>query len=312
MILLCCILFFAACRNEDNKHLPVLNTTSISDVSEFSAIVGGNVIDDLGFAVTFRGICWSTHESPTINDSLSVTGSGIGSFSSHLNNLKRYTTYFVRAFATSSEGTAYGNQLSFTTGEVSDIDGNIYRFITIGSQVWMTENLRTTRYHNGDSIPMISGDTAWISSKVGAFCNYDNDNNLGATYGHLYNWYAVNDIRGLAPIGWHVPSANEWDTLAVYLGGKLQAGGKLKEAGFSHWNDPNTDATNSSGFTALPGGFRYVDGSFMYIRTYGIWWTTTLRTDIDAYRRDIYYNKSEVYATSSFLDMGFSVRCIRN
>jgi uncharacterized protein (TIGR02145 family) len=312
VIVLTGITIFTACKSDDDKLLPVLTTTSISDISESSAIVGGNVSNDKGFAVTFRGICWSRHESPTINDSLVVSGSGKGSFFSHLVNLERYTTYFVRAFATSSEGTAYGNQLSFTPGEVSDIDGNVYRFITIGSQVWMTENLRTTRYHNGDSIQMIKGDSAWINSKVGAYCTYNNDNNLSSTYGHLYNWYAVNDSRSLAPIGWHVPSTIEWDDLAYYLGGKLMAGGKLKEAGLSHWNDPNTAATNSNGFTALPGGFRYIDGSFMNLNTFGIWWTTTLRTDIDAFRRDMYYNKSEIYATGSFLYMGFSVRCIKD
>lgn len=137
---------------------------------------------------------------------------------------------------------------------VTDYDGNVYQTVLIGDQCWMMENLKVTHYRNGDPIPHVTDGVTWGNLTSGAYCNYNNDEGNVATYGRLYNWYAVDDSRNIAPAGWHVPSDAEWQTLVDYLGGDAVAGGKMKEAGTTHWASPNTGATNESGFTALPGG----------------------------------------------------------
>jgi uncharacterized protein (TIGR02145 family) len=145
-------------------------------------------------------------------------------------------------------------------------------------KVWMRKNLDVRTYRNGDKIPHVKSKAIWDTLTTGAWCWYNNDSATGAAYGKLYNWYAVNDPRGLAPTGWHVPSDAEWDTLSTFLGGDGYAGGKMKETGTTHWWDPNADATNSSGFTALPGGTRYYLGEFFDAGGYGYWWSSTEAT----------------------------------
>jgi uncharacterized protein (TIGR02145 family) len=141
---------------------------------------------------------------------------------------------------------------------ITDIDSNVYNTVTIGTQVWMKENLKTTKYRNGDVIPNVTDTALWNHLTSGAYCNYDNNNSNVATYGRLYNWYVINDNRNVCPTGWHVPNDSEWTILVNYLGGDTIAGGKMKEAGTAHWYSPNTGATNSSGFTALAGGQRAI------------------------------------------------------
>jgi uncharacterized protein (TIGR02145 family) len=178
-------------------------------------------------------------------------------FYNHLSGLGGGITYYARAYATKSTCTTYGNQISFKTastnyGTVTDIDGNVYTTITIGTQVWTVENLKTSRYRNGVSIPNVTDDAAWAAQTTGAYCNYNNNEGNVATYGRLYNWYAVADANNVAPAGWHVPSYAEWDVLRNYLGGMYIAG-QSKRSRLA-WLSPNTGADNSSGFTALPGG----------------------------------------------------------
>jgi uncharacterized protein (TIGR02145 family) len=195
---------------------------------------------------------------------------------------------------------------------VTDIDGNIYHTVTIGTQVWLVENLKLTHFRNGDPIPNVTDGTAWDNLTTGAYCSIDNNAVNAATYGHLYNWYAVNDSRNLCPKGWHVPTDDEWAILIEYLGGEDVAGGKLKEAGTVHWQSPNTGATNESGFTGLPGGCRRHDGPFHYFSYYGFWWTST---KIDS--QYIWY-RSQVYDNPGFFRnhygraYGCSVRCVRD
>jgi uncharacterized protein (TIGR02145 family) len=161
-----------------------------------------------------------------------------------------------------------------TTGILCrDNDGNNYRTVKIGTQVWMAENLKTTKYRNGDPIPNVTDGPAWWNLPTGAYCNSDNDVNLWTTYGRLYNWYAVNDSRNIAPAGWHVPTDYEWSKLIAYLGSL--PGDKLREEGTEHWLSPNTDATNETGFTALPGGYRDNTGTFISIGSNGYWWSST-------------------------------------
>ncbi len=201
-----------------------------------------------------------------------------------------------------------------TYGTMTDQDGNVYKTVTIGTQTWMAENLRTTKYNDGTPIPLVTDPEAWVNLTTGAYCNYGNTSNTEtiATFGRLYNWYAVNTGK-LAPKGWHVPTDAEWTELTDYLGGESMAGDKLKETGTTHWNSPNTGATNETGFTALPGGCRDLDGSFYVIGGSGYWWSATVNYASNAWYRSMHYNSSYVdsYFTYSKED-GSSVRCVRD
>lgn len=193
---------------------------------------------------------------------------------------------------------------------VADYDGNVYKTVTIGKQVWMAENLKTTHYRDGSAIPDVTDKDAWGNLTTGAYCNYDNSAGNANTYGRLYNWYAVNDSRKLCPSGWHVPTDAEWTTLTDYLGGESVAGDKLKST--IGWNSPNTGETNSSGFTALPGGYRNFNGTFYYIGYYGYWWSSTeYRTD-NAWRRYMIFGYSNVNRDNYYKSLSLSVRCVRN
>jgi uncharacterized protein (TIGR02145 family) len=292
-----------------------VSTDTVSGITLNSAIITGKIISDGGLSVTARGVCWSKTPYPTIAlITKTNNGSGVGNFASIINDLSSGTTYYVRAYATNSDGTVYGNQISFITlpHPLYDKDGNGYDTVHIGTQVWMKQNLKTIHYLNGILIPNVTDNTAWSGLSSGARCYYNNDPATYAdTYGALYNWYAVN-TGNLCPFGWHVPTDNEWTALVNYLGGTSIAGGKLKEAGLTHWNSPNTGATNSSGFTALPGGYRLTSGTYNFIGKLGYWWTSTESTTSDAFRWKINYDTMSIGKTASLKQFGFSVRCIKN
>jgi len=199
---------------------------------------------------------------------------------------------------------------NLTYGSVTDADGNIYKTITIGTQTWMAENLRTTKYRNGVDIPNVTDNTAWKSLTTGAWKNYNAASN-SSKFGKLYNWYAVTDSRNIAPTGWHLPTAAEWTTLITYLGGESVAGGKLKEIGTDNWNNPNTGATNESGFTALPGGC--FDGDTFYnIGGYSYWWSSTLYNTYFAMCIYISFDISYAHSDLSYKQNGLSVRCVKD
>jgi len=204
------------------------------------------------------------------------------------------------------------NDNSSTEALSTDIDRPARDTIRIGTQVWRSINLNLSRYRNGDKIPQVKDAAAWAALTTGAWCYYNNDPATGAIYGKLYNWYAVHDPRGLAPAGWHVPSDAEWTILTNYLGGEAVAGGKMKETGTTHWIAPNTDATNSSGFTGLPGGFRFGNGTFGSIGYSGYWWSSTENNTNDAWFRYLYYGNGYIYRSLNYKRYGFSVRCLRN
>jgi uncharacterized protein (TIGR02145 family) len=188
---------------------------------------------------------------------------------------------------------------------------DLYDTVKICNQVWMTKNLNVDHYRNGDSIPQVPDLKQWFNLKTGAWCYYNNDTVLGAIYGKLYNWYAVNDPRGLAPISYHVPSDSEWTILSSFLGGESVAGGKMKEIGTTHWYSPNVGATNSSGFTGLPGGRREINGTYYYGKAYGFWWSTSIY-DTHAWYRDLDYQYPFLSRISNNKIYGFSVRCVKN
>jgi uncharacterized protein (TIGR02145 family) len=204
------------------------------------------------------------------------------------------------------------------TDTVTDVEGNIYKTVKIGSQWWMAENLRTTKYRNGDPIPNVSDNAAWAALSTPAYCWYQNNKaGYGAVYGALYNWYAVdaesNGNRNICPTGWHVPSEAEWTTLTTYLGGLSVAGGKMKETGTSHWSAPNTGATNASGFTALPGGYRgYTSGDFGNIGSFGHWWSSTQADAALAWGEGLFTLDNPADHSTSVKKNGFSIRCVKD
>lgn len=206
---------------------------------------------------------------------------------------------------------------------VTDIDGNVYHTITIGTQVWMLENLRTTKYLNGSPIANVTDGTEWANLTNGAYCDYENTPGNSETYGRLYNWYAVNENRGLAPEGWHIPSDQEWKTLEMFLGmSQEQAdatgnrgtdeGAKLKETGKTHWVS-GEGASNESGFTALPGGTRgWGNGSYINLAYVGYWWSSTESSSDHAWWRKLAPVDKTVNRNEERLNQGASVRCIKD
>ena len=305
----------------------VITTTSATNVTNTTAISGGNITSDGGSAIIERGVCWSTTANPTIANSHTSNGSSVGVFTSNITGLTAGTSYYIRAYATNANTTSYGNQITITTTgggggsssgcaggptNVTDIDGNVYNVVSIGNQCWMKENLKVTHYKNGALIPTGLSEAQWQATTSGACADYDNNPTNTAVYGKLYNWYAVADPNGLCPTNWHVPSDTEWDTLVNYLGGDTIAGGAMKEIGLTHWASPNTGATNSSGFTGLPGGTRNGSGAFFNIGSNGYWWSSTETNANNAWLRDLDDNDGLVYRSYDNKKNGFSVRCLRD
>jgi uncharacterized protein (TIGR02145 family) len=291
--------------------VPILTTTAMSSVTQTTAISGGNVTGDGGANVTARGVCWSTSANPTIADNHTSDGTGTGIFISNLPGLTINTKYYLKAYATNSIETAYGNEIIFATkgaiGTVSDVDGNTYSTIMIGTQVWMTENLKTTKYNDGTSIPKVTGDAAWLSLTTPGYCWYNNDSITYKTpYGALYNWYAVNTGK-LCPTGWHVPIDADYLITEAYVGSN--SGGKMKETGTIHWQSPNTGATNETGFTGLPGGQRYSD--FRLIGYTAFWWSATEYSATHADVGILYYDSGIMDGDWYKKQCGFSVRCLK-
>lgn len=307
----------------------LLTTNNVSSISSFTATSGGFITSDGGTTITSRGICWSNSPNPTILNSKSIDGTINESFVSTLTGLNSSTTYFVRAYATNSGGTVYGNEVSFTTldlkGTVTDVEGNVYNYITIGTQTWMVENLKTTKYNDGASIPLVNDAPDWLNVLSPGYCFYNNDEANKNKYGALYNWYTVNSGK-LAPIGWHVPTDVEWTTLTSYLsnngygfGGSGIDVAKSLSSTFG-WNSSSTIGAvgkdqannNSSGFTAQPGGNRMYNGYFNYLGSSGVWWSSTGFNTYNAWFRVVSYDNGDVSRGYGGMQSGSSVRCIRN
>ncbi|MFT3825321.1 MAG: fibrobacter succinogenes major paralogous domain-containing protein [Chitinophagaceae bacterium] len=198
-----------------------------------------------------------------------------------------------------------------TSRSVTDIDGNVYPVVKIGNQVWMAENLRVTRFRNGDKIPHITTDSGWSNTLEAAFCSYGNDTINTQIYGGLYNWYAVNDKRKIAPKGWHIPTIDEITILINTLKGDTVAGGLMKVT--DHWLFPNTGANNASGFSALPGGYRYgKDGSFHTLSSNGYWWHTTGSYELFCWSNRFYNYFAETGRDPQYYNYGFSIRCVKD
>ena len=327
--------------------LATLTTTAVSTITSTGASSGGNISSDGGAPVTARGVVWGTTSSPTVALSTKTTnGTGSGSFTSTLTSLTGSTTYYVRAYATNSVGTAYGSELSFTTlgpcpSSVTDFDGNSYNTVSIGTQCWTSANLRVRRYNDGTQIRFDnsggSGGTSsstWVSAGTyGAHTIYNHDStsttgNL-AIYGYLYNWYAAAGIitsggsvtKNICPSGWHVPSETEWSTLVQYLDNSASAmnvgiqsntaGGYMKST--TGWNSPNTGANNSSGFSALPGGWRSSGSAYELKGNVANFWSSTNNpASFDAYGLQVGASTAEVIRDDFNRSTGLSIRCLKD
>jgi uncharacterized protein (TIGR02145 family) len=207
-------------------------------------------------------------------------------------------------------GSGTGNGSKF--GTMKDIDGNTYKTVTIGKQIWMAENLRVTKYRNGNPIQLVEDKTVWANSNSGAWCNYGNTSADGLTFGNLYNWFAVNDPRGLAPKGWHIPTSAEVDSLVKFLGGVNEAGGAMKETSLTYWATPNEGASNNSSFSARAAGIREFNGDFTQRNLTAAFWTSEMNNSYNANDFYLVYNSKVSYQAAYYMTAGFSVRCIKD
>jgi uncharacterized protein (TIGR02145 family) len=323
LIILAAMLFSMCSKSES----PVLVATAeVSGVTDVSALSGGIIVYGEEAEYQDKGVVWSTSNDPSIenNSGRNSVKQGDTKFKSIIEGLEPATVYYIRAYVITSAGTAYGDEQSFKTylQGVDDIDGNTYYTTRIGNQEWMSTNLKTTRYLNGDSIPVISGYTQWGSAAGGARSIYNSDDDLEQVYGSLYNWFAVVDERGLCPDGWRVPSDADWKVLETELGMSTAssnrtglrdryAGGRLKEKGTSHWSSPNILATDEHGFKALPGGYRDISGVWRTLTRNANWWTSTELNEPNAIYRNIYFENAGIHRSGIHKHSGFSVRCVR-
>jgi uncharacterized protein (TIGR02145 family) len=210
-----------------------------------------------------------------------------------------------------------GSDEDNNTTSITDKDGNVYTSVTIGTQVWMVENLKTTKYNDGTDIPLVTEVNTWLSLTTPGYCWFDNDaSTYKAPYGAYYNWWAANNGK-LCPTGWHVPTDADITTLTTFLGGINNAGGKLKEEGIIHWKTPNEGATNQTGFTALPAGTRDgAGGGFAQMGNVGMWWYINNSDSDPAYYFNIWYDDSKLNSFNAYTDghkrTGCSVRCLKN
>jgi len=195
---------------------------------------------------------------------------------------------------------------------VTDIDGNVYAGITIGSQVWMATELKTTKFRDGSAIPAVTDNVAWGNLTTPGMCDYGNTAANAATYGKLYNWYAVADPRGLCPEGWHVPAQVEWISMLDAIGGIYEAGGKMKEVGTTHWSSPNSYATNESGFTSLGGGYRNYQGVFKDLSYNVGYWSSTPSNSGYAMYIGLWFMNKDVDNYALDKKSGINVRCIQD
>jgi uncharacterized protein (TIGR02145 family) len=298
-------------------NLALLTTTPIYNITNYSAATGGNISNSGGTAITQRGVVWSTSPNPTTADFSSTDGFSNGNFTSSLTNLIASTTYYVRAYAINSAGTAYGNELSFTTdilvtnpGAGVTFNGYNYASVVFGNgQEWMNENLRTSIFANGETIPNITDDVSWLQSTSAAWSILDSDYEV--LYGKVYNGFAVVDPRNVCPSGWHVPSELEFFLLTDYLGGPQNAGNVMKSEVWS-----GNQNTNTSGFSALPGGYRAECGlnlaCFANIGNCAAFATSNLISNTWLVQYTICDSNSTNDYFGNYARDGVSVRCVKN
>ena len=297
---------------------PVVTTVHVSGITAVTAVSGGIITYDGGAEIIQRGVCWSTMPDPDIDDSFSINGTGSDSYSSTVINLAPGTKYYLRAYVKNSAWTVYGEEVTFNT-KIADVEGNLYSTVTIGSQIWMAENLKSTRYNDDSPIPNVPDKTAWINLTTPGYCWFVNDIKFKDTFGALYNWFTVSTGK-LCPAGWHVPTDEEYKTLELYLGVPsdqldgwewrgTDQGTQMKTT--SGWDDGG-NGTNSSGFSAVAGGYRYgATGAFNATGILTYWWTADYSAEFGWYRRLDGANNG-IYRAFTSKKGGKYVRCVKN
>ncbi|HLN21143.1 MAG TPA: fibrobacter succinogenes major paralogous domain-containing protein [Bacteroidales bacterium] len=302
--------------------VPVVTTTQLTNVTPTTVVTGGNVTYDGGSRISARGICWGTSPNPLVTGDHTTNGTGTGAFTSNITNLQNGTVYYLRAYATNSTGTGYGNEITFIT-PVADVDGNIYRTVLIGNQVWMAENLKTTRLNDNTPIANITNASQWVAQDTvhtPAYSWYLNSAANRNVYGGLYNWYAVGTNK-LCPQGWHVPEDGDFRVLEANLGVPADSldfwGWRGVGAGTKMKTNVGWDGNNSSGFTALPGGYRmWVNGSFTGLGSLLYFWTASddaaNHKPNNAWYRRLDSHDSRIYNATTYKSGGKSIRCVKD
>jgi uncharacterized protein (TIGR02145 family) len=296
------------------KATPLLTTEEFSSVSFSELLSGGSISHDGGFNILSRGVCWSTSEKPTPGDNKTADGKGNGEFVSSVKGLLPDTIYFLRAYATNKVDTGYGNEIKFRTlkiGQFTDIEGNVYNTINIVNQLWMAENLRTTKFNDGTPIPHITDRSSWLNQVSPSYNWYGHQENYKQSYGALYNYKAVQSGK-LCPVGWHVANDKEWEALITLVPVEWAAG-YLKETGTANWKKPNVGVSDYlNQFKALPGGYADMTGEFRDMSTDGYWWSPQGEKSTIRYRQ--MKNNTSRVITKNYTNeaLGFSVRCIKD
>ena len=298
--------------------IPSVSTAEPQEITGATVLAGGNILADGGKPVLEAGICFDILPDPDISDSLRLaSGISSGPFTLKIIDLNSTTTYYYRAFARNAAGIAYGETKQFETkvlytpgDSITDQQGIKYPTIEILGKRWMAENLRSSVYRDGTQITNAKTATEWANQSGGAWCNYDNQAANDKIYGKLYNWLAVKGTKELCPAGWKVPSDADWDNLISYLGDVNKAGLKMRTTGTSLWNAPNQGATNSSGFSGVPGGNRGDFGAFGFKGSAAFFWTSTEFNSMYSRFRSLNGDLSTVTDGYDRKKIGMSVRCI--
>lgn len=314
-LLLSLFLVISCKRDSNNANPSVVKTTEVTSLLPHMVETGGSIVSNSSGTIKMRGVCWGTMPKPDTSQHKKALISKTEDFIVILSKLTPATRYYYRAFIVNENGLIYGDEKEFVTLEngpnVTDIDGNEYQTVKIGTQTWMKENLKVSRYNNGDSIPTGLDNRQWQTTQAGAFAIFNNQKENNDIFGKIYNWYVVQDERNVCPIGWHVPSQEEWTSLENFLGGEEIAGSKMKAVS-NLWRGSSKNITNEGGFSGLPAGSRFASGGYGSMFQVGCWAMDDNRNLGSGFFVVIVDWGDFSGKGSEMINRGFSVRCIKD